>query len=372
MKKIGIITFHRALNYGAKLQAYALQETLKAEYDVSIIDYRCPFIENIYYNPSFKKKKSIKHLIKNVLYYKKLNQLKIAKKLLYDEFLKFDLQYLNISSIKYLPENIVEANNEYDYFIAGSDQIWNLRLTGHDWNYFLEFANNSKKYSYAASFGGEIQNDDIIDIANKLKSFQSLLVRERSGVNLLNKILESEKDVKSVCDPVFLLSREQWFTKLNLKKATNCEKYILVMEVAPALNVFAFAQNLAAKKNYKIYYINQNGRIRLPHNFIGITSVSPHEFLELIANAKYVITTSFHAMAFSIIFNVPFFYELDKSAKNNNDRLSNLAEIFDIKEKEIKSEALVEDWNNTQWEDINNKLKRYAIDSKQILLQSIR
>ena len=188
MKKIGIITFHRALNYGAKLQAYALQETLKAEYDVSIIDYRCPFIENIYYNPFFKKKKSIKFLIKNILCYKKLKQLNIAKKQLYDEFLKFDLQYLNISSKKYLPENIAEANNEYDYFIAGSDQIWNLRLTGRDWNYFLEFADNSKKYSYAASFGGGIQDEDIIDIANRLKTFQSLLVRERSGVNIINYV----------------------------------------------------------------------------------------------------------------------------------------------------------------------------------------
>lgn len=144
-KRIGILTFHRAINYGAALQAYALSCVLQEKYDVDIIDYEC---EKITKNNNLESSK-LKKFVKYIMY----PRMMIDKKRRTDKFNDFISNWLPLS-VAYNKSNIKFANERYDAFVVGSDQVWNLRVTGDDMNYFLEFAANKKKYSYAASFGG--------------------------------------------------------------------------------------------------------------------------------------------------------------------------------------------------------------------------
>lgn len=140
-KKIGILTFHRALNYGALLQAYSLQRVLVDNgYDAELIDYRCKFIES-YYVPWWKKMFiSPKRFVAGIIFNGDILRRR-------GEFEKFTRTDIAVSSDKY--ESLMDLSaiqNRYDYFITGSDQVWSPVCAGFDKAYFLDFViDNSKK-----------------------------------------------------------------------------------------------------------------------------------------------------------------------------------------------------------------------------------
>ena len=157
MKKIGIMTFHTAYNYGAVLQAYALQNTLiELGKENEIIDYKCPTFISDY--STIKVNKGIKPFIKSVL--NSLTTVKLKKQ--YDEFAKHNLI---LSKEKYNTiDELRKANLKYDMFITGSDQIFDPKCAGFDPSYFLTFVNSEKrKISYAASFDKMELPDNLID-----------------------------------------------------------------------------------------------------------------------------------------------------------------------------------------------------------------
>ena len=225
--KIGIVTFHRAWNYGAKLQAYALQKRLNNNYETTILDYRCERIERQYYSRSTGILASLKTCAKWIIRYP-IMRVHHLRKLKYK---KFDYEYFLTNSKIYTPENIETANGDFDAFVAGSDQIWNTDITDKDMNYFLAFAPSNKRFSYAASFGGkQFDPQERKEIANYLENFQSILVREKTGKDFLES-LNISPEIDVVLDPVFLLSREEWIEEFSLKDKRK-EKYILVYLVA--------------------------------------------------------------------------------------------------------------------------------------------
>ena len=135
MKKIGIITFHRAKNYGAVLQAYALQHTLEQlGSDCEIVDYKCENIDNGYKPFQFSKTDPIKSILKSIVMYRKR-----AKRI--EQFSSFYNNYLKISDKTYSDSDISECKNLYDAFISGSDQVWGPGKEGinPDSIYFLSF-----------------------------------------------------------------------------------------------------------------------------------------------------------------------------------------------------------------------------------------
>ena len=200
MKKIGIITFHRAKNYGAVLQAYALQHTLEQlGSDCEIVDYKCENIDNGYKPFQFSKTDPIKSILKSLVMYRKR-----AKKI--EQFSSFYNNYLKISDKTYSNSDISECKNLYDAFISGSDQVWGPGKEGinPDSIYFLSFADDNQKYSYAASFGvADISDVKAMQLRPLLKNFQSFSVREKSALNIVKKITGKN----GVChiDTTFLL-----------------------------------------------------------------------------------------------------------------------------------------------------------------------
>lgn len=327
MKKIGILTFHRAENFGAVLQAYALQSYLEDEgYEAVFIDYRCKSIENNY------KLFDINHCMSG---YKLNDKLSIVKRqilTLCDRYRKktsyrtFRKKYLKVTRQEV---SDIEELEQFDAVIVGSDQVWALGLTdGFDDFYFLNhhFRKPIKKISYAAS--SEIHSYDRLTESEKVRecldSFDALSVRENALKELLQKI--TDKKIEVCLDPVFLVNKSK-LKDLQIKPDSS--KYILIYHLVYSDESTRIAEEIAKEKGLEIIEINVSGKKAAKCGHKLISNIGPQELLGYMINAEYVITTSFHALALSIIFGKEFFV-VNKGA---NMRLKNLLNEFNLQNR---------------------------------------
>lgn len=306
--KIATITCHDVYNYGASLQAYALQEYLESNgHGYQIIDYKPPYLSNHYRlwsvaNPAFDKP-VLKQLYLLAKFPGRLSGLK--RKRLFD---KFRVEYLHLTEKRYVSsDDIAEDCPHADIFIAGSDQIWNTFFqNGRDKAFYLDFAKDKgRRISYAASFATEkIHNNAENNVARWLKNFDAISVRESSALDLLSSL--GQQDGVLVCDPVFLLDKEKWShlasNSENLRPCGN--NYIFLYDCERSEKLKEIAKALKTESGCKIVTVSSTkGRYAdKDHSLSG-----PLEFLVLIQNCKYVVANSFHALAFALIFQKPFF-----------------------------------------------------------------
>lgn len=304
-KKVGIVTFHHALSYGAVLQAYALQNFLfDLGCDNEIVNYRCKFIENNTKLFNYKKGKSLKEYASAVYFHRNVTKNKKNSYLFGKKFFK--------QSVPYTRENISKSSDQYDMFIAGSDQVWSPTCVGCDPTYFLDFAKPEQKYSYAASFGtNKIPDNRINDYKSMLKDFQSFSVREKSGQTLVNDL--AGKDAIVNIDPTLLLEKERWD---KIEEKVIDEPYIFLFTVLKPKKLISYALNLAKEKGLKVYYLNKRHNIKDP-NLEYLDPITADKFIGLIKNAEYVCTNSFHGNSFSIIYNKNFVVETETTSKEN-------------------------------------------------------
>lgn len=351
MKKIrtATITFHKAINYGAILQTYALQQSiLNLGIDNDVINYDCKSISNEY---KLIKIKSIKSFIKSLMTLKKCYYKK-------NKFKLFIKKYIILTNP--VTKDILKSedfNNRYDFFITGSDQVWNYEITNLDDAYFLNFVKDEKKIkSYAASFGiGCIPENLRLKYKNYLKRFSSILVREKTGAKLIENLID--KKVNVVLDPVLLLNKNEWNKIVAKTKFDDIrDKYILVYMRTPYIKLFA--ENLSIK--YKMPIFNIEDLILKNKNKVGNTEseLGPEEFIGAIKNAKFVVTTSFHAVVFSIIYNKDFFINnIDKTKENRSSRQKDLLDLLEIEDREIFNHDDDTDFVPIDWNNVNKKLE---------------
>ena len=322
--KTGILTYHNTRNCGALLQAYALQKTLfNLGIDNEIIDYHCAGIEEAYKIKSVREIQTLKEFVKWML------TVCTAKKS-QKKFDVFKAQYLKLSK-PYLRDTIIQANDSYDTFITGSDQVWNFNLNGSDYTYMLDFAHDDKiKLSYAASMGSKsIGSENEKAFINALLRFQDISVREKPLKEYVDSILNI--DSKLVLDPTLLLEKDDF----NFDRSGRIveQKYIFVYTVASTPNIEKAAKRLSKETGYPIVWGHMSYKKK--KGVINKTDISPDEFINYIKNAEYVLTSSFHGMALSIVLEKQFFYDLDTKKQNNNSRLETLSEILDLENQKI-------------------------------------
>ncbi|MDK0881994.1 polysaccharide pyruvyl transferase family protein [Clostridium perfringens] len=374
MKKVGIITFHGADNYGSVLQTYALQKTiLKYEnYKCEIIDFTTPKQEEMY--SIFRKADSFKNLINNLLSILNYKLLKVRQ----EDFFKFRRKNFIMSKIKYNSYEELKKNElNYNYIICGSDQIWNIDAYDYDKSYFLGFANNGvKKIAYAPSFGGiksELPINLKSEINNYLNDFHKISVREESGKKIIKDI--SNKIVETVLDPTFLLDFNEWNEVAN--KRIIKEDYIFFYSIDYNSDAIKIAKIISKKLDLPIvilYTINRTYKTILS-GFKMAPKHSPEDFLSLIKNANLILSSSFHGSVFSIIYRKPFYVVRGTydGKINNDDRLTTLLNKFKIYNREININNVNEieniDINYENIEEfINNEIKK----SKQFLINAIK
>lgn len=342
MKKTGILTFHRALNYGAVLQAYALQKTItRLGAECELVDYVCPKITHDYKPFRIEKGSFAKSFAKSTVMCRRRAKRAAA-------FKPFFENYLVKSKESYSPESIKEAAGKYDVFITGSDQVWSPRCVGFDPAYFLTFADSRQKYSYAASFAvSELPPEQIDEYKSRLKDFQAYSVREQSGVKLVKEL--TGKTAMTHLDPSLLLSREEW-SKIAVKKLDK--PYILIFAGQPPYELVNQALKLGAEKNLPVYQLWDAPKLKktaVEH----IVAPTVEEFVGYFKNAEYVFTNSFHGTAFSVIFNKNLFVEC-KHRAGKNIRAEELLKAVGIR-RDITETGLEE--TPVNWDDVNLKIK---------------
>lgn len=369
---IKIITCHHVYNYGATLQAYALQTYLKAlGHNVGFIDYRLPtHIRYELFTPYpagfiyriVKKIPILNYVITPLKNWKMIKTW--GRKKAFD---KFDKNFLNITTPTYRSYLEIKENPpKGDLFIAGSDQIWNpLFPNGLDLCYYLEFAeNNIKRISYAASFGvKKISAEQSLFVKKHLEKFSAVYVRESSALKILSSI--GIKATKCV-DPVFLLNRYEWTKKIHLSDTSS--EYIMVYDfMHDDTEIKKFTLDLAKEKKLKIIAINDFEDT--PYADVQINDAGPIEFLQYLANATYVVANSFHATAFSLIFHKRFaVFPLKSQA--NPARMTDLLECVNLlghfkpNSTNIMNEKM-------RWDEIDSIMKKDIDISKLYLDNSI-
>ena len=324
MKKVGIITFHHAHNYGVVLQAYALQcEVEKLGYDVYIIDYRNKNIAKPYRLIKLSKNpiKCIKTIVESIKYFNKNKERS-------ETFNKFISEELNLTkkfkSVKKLDKKCVD----FDCYITGSDQVWNYEIVGELSDaYTLNFGNKkANRVSYAASIGkSKIEDKYKKQFKEKITNINHISVREEVAKKELEKIIN--KPIEVVLDPTLLLTKSEWDNKLKEKEIPK-EQYILAYVVKQNEEYKKIVNNLSARTGLKVIHFEKE--TSYDNELESAYTKDPFEFINLIKNAKYIVATSFHATIFSIIYHKKFFII---PHINTGSRIINLLDKLDLKNR---------------------------------------
>lgn len=347
--KIYMITCNNAYNYGAVLQAYALQKYLEDRgHDAVVIDYFPPYLRKI----SKKYRKNIGAILaRKLLYAPDYRKSRIAFGQFCNQYLKeTEKTYHSMIELKELPKA--------DLYIAGSDQIWNPYIeNGLDRNYYLAFT-QGKKVAYAASVGcDKVEKKYDALYRKRLKDFSIVTVREKNTCEYLNSIGIA---ADYVVDPVFLLDNRRWDRLCNF---TPNEKYIVVYALHHVQKIYDYARNLSKTLGVKMYVISVEIKEKRRHNDRFFWNPSVNEYLGLVKNAEAVVTNSFHGASFGMIFHKPL--HLFDTEENDN-RLKNLISLFRLEDRvvSLKSEHQLQ---NTVAEEAKQLIKMETARSKDIL-----
>lgn len=333
---VKIITCHNVYNYGASLQAYALQETIKTMgQSCEIVDYNPWYLYDRYQFWNIGNKKWEKNLFTKFVYYigKFPDKLRLERRK--HCFEKFNDGYFNMTKERYYTHEELQQC-ACDVLICGSDQIWNpLVENGNDGAFFGEYLKTKKVISYAASIGvDKIPEEKKVWFKSKLNGLAAVSVRERSVQNELQGL--GIPDVKWCIDPVYLLDKRSWIEKLKLK--LNTEKYMLIYMFEGDKQSEEIIRFAAEKMSLKIYSINSSRCSFADRNF---HISGPKEFLELLMNATIILTNSFHGVAFSIIFRKQF-WTLER--KGLNRRIADMLDFAGL-DNRVLTKANVKEIN---------------------------
>lgn len=320
--KIGIITMHKVLNFGSALQAYALQRVLGNNgYDSEIIDYdfppRSPFLDRFNTTVRF----WIYQLRTNTFFEK-------SKKRYFKHFYK---RFFRLSLKKYNKQTIARVNDIYDAFITGSDQVWNPTMIKDDTTFLLSFAADDKpKSSYASSFAISSIPDVYKSVYKQyLSRYNSITVRETSGVDIVKGLIGVKPEL--VLDPTLLLTSCD-YRELSSRSNLHIKgPYILVYMLTYMYNPFPEVNNIVRMVHEriggKVVYLGSGKFSAYSEDCICVENLGPCEFVSLIEEASFVITSSFHGTAFASIFNKPLISTV-KSLNDTDGRMPTLLSLI--------------------------------------------
>ena len=364
MKTAGIVTIHMINNYGALEQTYALNRYLRLNgIGTKTIDFRTYRVAESY--QLFYPIRSVMDLARNaqvLLYYKKLKKRN-------ERFHQFLKDYVPMTESAYFSNaELEQANLHFDYYICGSDQIWNTYCRNYDDAFILSFARGKgQRISYAASMGADDIREDLRKkFAEELSEYQALSVRESSAVPVIEEL--SGKNVEHVVDPVFLLNADQW-SEIAPGKLVN-RPYIFFYFVKGDLpGMREYVRRLSDATGLPIVVVNCNLR-EMRYRNMKYYDAGPTEFVSLIKYADYVVTNSFHASAFSVIFRKKFM--VFNAKENGASRISSLLSLCGIVERQTsKGKDVSEIQKEIDYDAVYTKITPQIEKSKDFLAKAL-
>ena len=370
MKKVALLSFHTAYNYGAALQAFALQET------VSDMAVDCAYIN--YVNESRQQEYDMIAQIRREL--KKKNLIRVAKLICGIPFMagrkrhfeQFYHRYLTKTAVEYHSSKEAEAlNDDFDKFIVGSDQVWNPENNGSDCAFMLDFVQDERKrISYSSSFGiSEVPEHMIQGYTDNLTKFYRISTRELAGVKLIREL--SGRDAHLVLDPVFLPATEVWERMISTAKKNTKEYIFFYTNRNTQLNDFLGLGYPSDALEYHILSSHVSLKDFLDQKRKIMFTMSPEKFLEEIADAKLVVTASFHCLAFSIILHKQFVVFLTGN-QGKDERILNILRICGLENRVFRHGAKQSDIDKPiDYFQVEERLKRYRENSRKYLYNAI-
>lgn len=344
MKKIGVITFSKSINYGAFLQAYALQRALKnLKYDSSLIDYENP-VDKARYN--LINHQSIKSAVSSIIF--------LPINILRKRNFKTDAKL-----VKYTAKD-----SYYDIAITGSDQVWNPKITGNkiEKMFFLDGVNAPKKLSYAASIANESVIEEYKEVFSKyLNEIDHISVREAGAQRGLKKL--ADKPIALVADPTLLLTRAEWKSVIsNIPKEKS--DYIFAYFV----NGISDMENrtltaVCDKLSLKCTTFSKIPKEKRIHKYAYI--YGPKKFLASLRDSKLILTSSFHGVVLSIVMHKNFYYFLPRADRRS--RVDSTLQLLGLTDRVIETEADIdkinlEDIDYTEPQKKLDKLRQESLD----------
>lgn len=367
MKKIDIITFQNAHNYGATLQTFALQKYLSdKEYDAKDINYKNKDIGNQYKVFKLNAQNELSFIKSIVVGIRDL----IPNIVRHNRFEKFIKNNIKLTKRYESEKELKNVPPEADVYITGSDQVWNTGITnGLRDSYTLNFGNKKViRISYAASIGNPIIYDYEKDFfKKKLKNIDHISVREKIAKENLEKL--GFKNIKVCIDPTLLVTKKVWEELIKDCKSIK-KDYIFAYEVEPNDEYYEIVNKFSKEINIPIIHFEKKSK-KYNNVLKKAYTSGPLEFLSLIKNSKCVICTSFHATVFSIIFHKDFYVI---PHKNTGNRVTNLLEMLKIKDRVFYNydEFKKRDTNSKiDWYEVDKNLEELRNDSANWLIESI-
>lgn len=360
--KIGILTFHSADNYGAVLQAYGLQEYLVGlGHEVYLIDYKPKYLTAPYriFVKSHAKGNllvRIKYLCRSIL----VIPIRLRRNRLFNSFRK---KYLKICKL-----DLNNPVNDVDAFIFGSDQIWDPIITcGLDTIYMGDFpaADSKKKIAYAASVRSVSDLEEKKGLFRQhLSKFCAIGVRERTIQKFLDKIVTDEQ-CNFTIDPVLLAGRTV-FDKLAKQKCKG--QYLFLFQLGYNVIVANIASRIALEKGLEIISMSSSSESIIKNKKI-ISSASPEQFLSYVKDAMYVVTTSYHCIVFSLLFQKDFTAVcLDEKG---GERIANLLQELGLSSRLVTSSGQNSDTNHINYSIVQDKCQMLRKESKVFLYEAL-
>ena len=349
MKKIGIITINDNDNYGNRLQNYAIQNVLEKNKVKSITLKNNPILN---YNNLF-----LLRLLKFILKKKKIRQIDRYKKFIeFNKNIKFSKRYITPFS---------KLDNEYDYFITGSDQVWNPTWGSLSDVELLEFTIPEKRISFSASFGiSSLPEQYNEKLKNALKDYKAISVREDAGKKIIEDVV-GRKDVQVLVDPTMLLTAEEWDKVAKKPEQLKTDKYILNY----------FLGKLSEKRKAEIDRIakeNDCEVINILDKNSPFYCTGPSEFLYLEKHAFLVCTDSFHSSVFAILYNRPFIvFGREDNTISMNSRIETLINKFNLKNREYNGQEITKENLNHDYTETYKILEEERKKSMTFLINAL-
>lgn len=297
-KKIGLITLHNWFNYGSMLQSYALNRILN-----EIDGYECELID---FTPA-----SIVGNERSWRLYSDTSEYKELRKKYKDEivkrrniFQKF-IELYRLGSTVYQSDEEIEANPpDYDVYITGSDQVWNVNFRIASRAYFLAFTDSNEKYAFSTSIG-RCKEEKLEKYRSYIENYKKIFIREESGARLLSKMFPN-KEINTLIDPTLMLSRRQWEEIIEETPILQDSSIVCYVTLDDDLNKMMPVLKYLSQKFQKRIVLFGMIVPREEEWIENFVVAGPLEFIRLIRDAGLVVTNSFHGTVFSINFNTPF------------------------------------------------------------------
>ncbi len=368
--KIALLSFHTAANYGAALQAFALQKFLTDKgYDCEYINYvnesrRHEYDMFFHIIDSIKKGR-----FTSAVAYCLGSPFMTLRKMRFNRFYRNNLRATE--KVYQSSQEAATLNDNYDYFVVGSDQVWNPACNGDDAAFLLDFVKDrNKRVSYSSSFGiAYVDATHEVVYRNNLSQFKALAVRESIGQAIIEKLTGRKAEL--VLDPVLLLSAQQW--RSIMSKHSKKERFIFsyTNQDSQIRDFLATGYPMDGVKHYVLSRYTKPGdfissRVRVKY------CMSPEEFVSVINDAELVVTASFHCLALSIVLNKPF-VAIMTGDKGKDERPMSLLRTLGL-EHRVLSQTMTESDVKApiDYHEVNRRIEALKKTSKEYLLNTLK